>query len=155
LASANVEAIDTPSSGVGAAMPATSRIVGKMSIRRIIWLRMPPWFLIFAGHTTTIGLRDPPKCDATCLTHWNGALPAHAQPSGNYPAEVENAKYSSRTTNVNGHFMTTVAMRFVAERFVPPANDGRDPHASPLRAASLKGLPPTVIWKGLGGQNKE
>jgi hypothetical protein len=104
--------------------------------------------LIFAGHTTTIGLCDPLKCDATCLTHWNGALPAHAQPSGNYPAEVENAKYSSQTTNVNGHFMTTDATRFVAERFVPSAKDGRDPRASPLRAASLKGLPPLLSRRG-------
>ena len=24
-------------------------------------------------------LRVPPRCEATCLPHWKGALPAHAQ----------------------------------------------------------------------------
>ena len=31
------------------------------------------------GQDTTIGLRVPPRCEATCLPHWNGVLPAHAQ----------------------------------------------------------------------------
>ena len=34
------------------------------------------------GQWTTIGLRVPPKCDATCLVHWKGASIAHAQPTG-------------------------------------------------------------------------
>ena len=33
------------------------------------------------GHETTIGFRVPPRCDATCFPHWNGVLPAHAQPA--------------------------------------------------------------------------
>ena len=31
------------------------------------------------GQETTIGLRVPPRCEATCLPHWNGVLPAQAQ----------------------------------------------------------------------------
>ena len=31
-----------------------------------------------AGQWTTIGLRVPPRCEPTCLPHWNGVLPAHA-----------------------------------------------------------------------------
>ena len=34
-----------------------------------------------AGHEIAIGLRVPPKCDATSLVWWNGVLPAHAQPA--------------------------------------------------------------------------
>ena len=30
----------------------------------------------------TIGFLVPPKCDATCLVHWNGVLPACAQSDG-------------------------------------------------------------------------
>ena len=26
-------------------------------------------------------LRVPPKCEATCLVHWNGVSNAHAQPT--------------------------------------------------------------------------
>ncbi len=26
-----------------------------------------------------MGLRVPPRCEATCLPHWNGVLPAQAQ----------------------------------------------------------------------------
>ncbi len=29
----------------------------------------------------TKGLRVPPRCEATCLTHWKGVLVAHAQPA--------------------------------------------------------------------------
>ena len=34
------------------------------------------------GQEITIGLRVPPRCDATCLVHWNGVLAASAQPTG-------------------------------------------------------------------------
>ena len=33
------------------------------------------------GHEMTIGLRVPPKCEATSLVWWNGVLPAQAQPA--------------------------------------------------------------------------
>ena len=31
-----------------------------------------------SGQCTTNGLRVPPRCEPTCLPHWNGVLPAHA-----------------------------------------------------------------------------
>ena len=31
-----------------------------------------------SGQCTTIGLRVPPRCEPTCLPHWNGVFPAHA-----------------------------------------------------------------------------
>ena len=36
--------------------------------------------LIPFGQCITMPLRVPPKWLATCLVHWNGVLPAHAQP---------------------------------------------------------------------------
>ena len=50
-----------------------------MSMTWVNWLRSPPSSAIRAGQLTTIGLRVPPRCEATCLPHWNGLLPAHAQ----------------------------------------------------------------------------
>ena len=50
-----------------------------MSITWVNWVRRPPWSRIPRGQWTTIGLRVPPRCEATCLPHWNGLLPAHAQ----------------------------------------------------------------------------
>ena len=69
-----------PSMCVGIGMPATSRIVGPMSIT---WVNCESQRaaarLIRSGQWTTIGLRVPPRCEPTCLPHWNGVLPAHAQ----------------------------------------------------------------------------
>ncbi len=56
-----------------------SRIVGPMSITWVKWLRRAPPSLTCSGQWTTIGLRVPPRCEATCFPHLNGALPAHAQ----------------------------------------------------------------------------
>jgi hypothetical protein len=55
-----------------------SRIVGPMSMTWVNWVRSPPASAILAGQWTTIGSRVPPRCEATCLPHWNGVLPAHA-----------------------------------------------------------------------------
>ena len=33
------------------------------------------------GHDTANPLRVPPKCEATCFIHWNGASSAQAQPT--------------------------------------------------------------------------
>ena len=66
---------------VGSGSPAASSTVGATSITWWNCERTSPWaFLIRAGQWTTIGLRVPPKCDATCFVHWNGVLPACAQP---------------------------------------------------------------------------
>ncbi len=40
--------------------------------------RSPPASLMRVGQCTTIGLRVPPRCEPTCLPHWNGVSPAHA-----------------------------------------------------------------------------
>src|SRR5581483_4577928 len=68
-----------PSISFGAGMPAASRIVGATSLTWVNWPRSPPLSLIRFGHATTIGSRVPPRWLATCLPHWNGVFPAHAQ----------------------------------------------------------------------------
>ena len=50
-----------------------------MSMQWVNWERNPPASLIRCGQETTMPLRVPPRCEATCLPHWKGALPAHAQ----------------------------------------------------------------------------
>ena len=50
-----------------------------MSITWPNWVRNPPGSAMCPGQCTTIGLRTPPRWEATCLPHWNGVLPAHAQ----------------------------------------------------------------------------
>ena len=44
------------------------------------WLRISPLALMPLGQCMTMPLRVPPKWQATCLVHWNGVLPAQAQP---------------------------------------------------------------------------
>ncbi len=68
-----------PSTVVGAGMPAMSRMVGAMSITCANCDRSPPSVAAPFGQWTTIGLRVPPRCEPTCLPHWNGVLPAQAQ----------------------------------------------------------------------------
>ena len=42
------------------------------------WDRSAAAILIRAGQWITIGLRVPPRCEATCLPHWKGVSTAHA-----------------------------------------------------------------------------
>jgi acetyl esterase len=69
-----------------------------------------------------------------------------------YPAVDLLGDYPSRTENADGYFMTLADMRWFAEHYLGmPETDPRveslalDPRLSPLRAASLAGLPPAVV----------
>jgi len=64
---------------------------------------------------------------------------------GRYQSETENASYPSRTTNAQGYFLTTEAMRFFASHYIPKAEAAFDFRASPLRAAKLDGLPAAAV----------
>ena len=72
----------TPLIMVGALTPAASRIVGTMSMTELNCERTSPVCLMRFGQETTRPLRVPPKCEATCLVHWNGVFIACAQPTG-------------------------------------------------------------------------
>jgi acetyl esterase len=65
--------------------------------------------------------------------------------AGAYKSAGGNARYPSRTQNAEGYFLTTDAMRFFAGQYLSTESDGYDWRVSPLRASSLKSLPPTVI----------
>ena len=88
LASSNEYTIDTPSIGrctvpftdVGCGSSAASSAVGATSMTWWNCERISPLALMPVGQWTTIPLRVPPKWEATCLVHWNGVLPASAQP---------------------------------------------------------------------------
>ena len=68
-----------PSTVSGSGMPAASRIVGATSITWVNGVRRAPASLTWAGQWRTMGSRVPPRCEPTCLPHWNGVFPAHAQ----------------------------------------------------------------------------
>ena len=67
-----------PSTTFGSRTPVASRIVGTMSITWWNWLRMPPLSLMTFGQEIAMPWRMPPKCEAICLVHENGASKAHA-----------------------------------------------------------------------------
>ncbi|MNP66638.1 hypothetical protein D3C76_1623690 [compost metagenome] len=71
-----------PLTVVGSLICAASRMVGTISLTWLNWLRNPPRSVIPFGHVITIGLRVPPRCDATVFVHLNGVSIAHAQPTG-------------------------------------------------------------------------
>ena len=65
----------------GSGIPAASRIVGATSMTWLNCERISPFALMPFGQWTTVPLRVPPQCDATCLVHWYGVFIACAQPT--------------------------------------------------------------------------
>ena len=66
---------------VGSGIPMTSSTVAATSITWWNWLRTSPLASNPLGQWTTVPLRVPPKCEATCLVHWYGVHMACAQPT--------------------------------------------------------------------------
>lgn len=64
--------------------------------------------------------------------------------AGGYANATFNALYPSRSECGTGYFVTLELMRWSASHTLAGA-DGLDPRASPLRAKTLEGLPPTVL----------
>src|SRR5262245_5914531 len=67
------------------------------------------------GQLITIGLRVPPKCDATCLVHWNGVSAAIAQPTGIF-GSVSGPPMSSYLANVRQAELDAVQTRNAVDR---------------------------------------
>ncbi|HVT20513.1 MAG TPA: alpha/beta hydrolase [Mycobacteriales bacterium] len=67
-----------------------------------------------------------------------------------YPATdfTEDGDYPSRIENAEGYFLTAEDMLWFGEQYLPPEVDRSAPGMSPIRAADLSGLPPTVIGAG-------
>ena len=65
--------------------------------------------------------------------------------AGSYRSEAQNAKYPSRQENADGYFLTLDTMQWFAGHYLRDDRDGLDPRVSPLRAARLSGVAPTVL----------
>ena len=62
-----------------------------------------------------------------------------------YPVTDFDFERPSYQANGDGYFLTGQAMRWFWEQYVREAADMTHPHASPMRAADLAGLPPALI----------
>jgi len=62
-----------------------------------------------------------------------------------YPVTDYNFDTSSYHDNAQGYFLTQATMRWFWAHYLTGDADGANPHASPLRAASLAGLPPAHV----------
>ena len=62
-----------------------------------------------------------------------------------YPVTNHDYNTLSYRENGEGHFLTTEMMVWFWNHYLNHADDGRHPHASPLRAPDLRGLPPAMV----------
>jgi|CXWL01.1.fsa_nt_gi acetyl esterase len=62
-----------------------------------------------------------------------------------YPVTNHNFETASYRDNAEGYFLTTNTMRWFWGHYLNSADDGANPYASPLRAASVAGLPPALV----------
>jgi acetyl esterase len=62
-----------------------------------------------------------------------------------YPAMDPVMDMPSALDNAEGYGLTTAAMRWFWDQYVPALADRDNPLASPLRAAGLHGLPPAIV----------
>ena len=62
-----------------------------------------------------------------------------------YPAVDVTGDYASRLDNAEGYFLDLPTMGWFLEQYAADAALHEDPRLSPLRAASLDGLPPAVV----------
>ncbi len=64
-----------------------------------------------------------------------------------YPAADMSGQteYRSRSENGDGYFLTQASMQFFGAMYLSSQEDALHPHVSPLHAADLRGLPPTLV----------
>ena len=62
-----------------------------------------------------------------------------------YPVTDHDFSTESYADNADGYLLTTDMMRWFWNHYLPTPQDGKNPLASPLRAADLSGLPPAVV----------
>ena len=62
-----------------------------------------------------------------------------------YPATDLVSDRSSHEQNGHGYFLTIEEMEWFHSNYLPDAEAGKDPMASPLYAADLTGLPPAIV----------
>lgn len=62
-----------------------------------------------------------------------------------YPVTDANLDTASYRENAEGYFLTREGMRWFWQHYAPAAEARAHPHASPLRASDLRGLPPATV----------
>ena len=82
---------------------------------------------------------------AVCLMTRDRSGPAIAYQVLIYPITDCDLERPSYRENAEGYFLTTAQMRWFWQHYVRSADQMSEPYASPLRASTLKGLPPALI----------
>ena len=62
-----------------------------------------------------------------------------------YPMTDQSRDYPSYQRNAKGYMLTTAALYWFMDNYIPDAQDRKDPMASPMLRPSLEGLPPALI----------
>ena len=62
-----------------------------------------------------------------------------------YPMTDQSRAYPSYERNASGYMLTTAALYWFMDNYIPDHEDRKDPRASPMLRASLKGLPPALV----------
>jgi acetyl esterase len=62
-----------------------------------------------------------------------------------YPMTDQSRAYPSYERNASGYMLTTAALHWFMDNYIPDHEDRKDPRASPMLRPSLKGLPPALV----------
>ena len=62
-----------------------------------------------------------------------------------YPMTDQSREYPSYQRNAKGYMLTTAALHWFMDHYVPDHEDRKDPKASPMLRQSLAGLPPALV----------
>jgi len=62
-----------------------------------------------------------------------------------YPMTDQSRDYPSYERNAKGYMLTTAALRWFMDNYIPDLDDRKAPLASPMLRPSLKGLPPALV----------
>jgi acetyl esterase len=62
-----------------------------------------------------------------------------------YPMTDQSREYPSYQRNASGYMLTTAALHWFMDNYIPDHEDRKDTRASPMLRESLKGLPPALV----------
>jgi len=62
-----------------------------------------------------------------------------------YPMTDQSREYPSYERNAKGYMLTTAALNWFMDNYIPDREDRKDPMASPMLRPSLEGLPPALV----------
>lgn len=83
---------------------------------------------------------------AVCLRARDEGGPALAIQVLLYPAIEPRFDTASMREHATGYGLTAEMMRWYWDQYLPRPQDADDPLACPIRASSLAGLPPAIVW---------